>query len=91
MCFGPGFKLPKDCSARSTILKRLQGTTTAHKERRVWFGVPASAGEAFEESDAPELRKRCRLKAGLRTSRFMESADGAPTSPARADLFLKTC
>ena len=31
-----------------------------------WFGVPASAREAFDPPDAPELRKPCRLKAGLR-------------------------
>ena len=34
------------------------------------FGVPASAGEVFEQADALQLRKPCRLKAELRTSRL---------------------
>ena len=40
------------------------------------FGVPASASEAFDQSDAPEFRKPCRLKAELRTRRFMELDSG---------------
>ncbi len=45
-------------------------------EPELWFGVPASAGESFDQSDAPELCQPCRLKAGLQTGRFMESPKG---------------
>ena len=50
-----------------------------------WFVVPASAGETFDQSDAPELWKPCRLKAGLQTRSFIERGTPStlPETPAR--------
>ena len=56
-------------------------TCTGCMNRAFRYGVPALAGEAFDPSDAWELRKPRRLKAGLQTRRFMESGrhDFMPT------------
>ena len=56
--------------------------------RDPWFGVPASADKAFDQSDSPELRKTCRLKAGLRTGRFIECRTARPPAFTLIELLV---
>ncbi len=60
-----------------TFLESLQAILACIRamEPGAWFGVPASAGKAFDQSNAPSLREPGRLKAGFQT-RFTESLFG---------------
>ena len=71
------------------VRERIHQSETASPEsmnRGRWFGVPASAGEAFDLSSAQEFRKPCRLKAGLLTPACLRPPDFhrgvAPSQPS---------